>query len=96
VANFVVPVPPLPDQEKIVRSIQSQTVRFAAAISKAEREIALVREYRTRLIADVVTGKLDVRDLTLPIIPDEPETPEKFDAYEETEPDGIEEEDPTE
>ena len=29
----------------------------------AEREIALIREYRTRLIADVVTGKLDVRRL---------------------------------
>ena len=32
------------------------------AISRLQREIELVREYRTRLIADVVTGKLDVRD----------------------------------
>jgi type I restriction enzyme S subunit len=31
------------------------------AISRLEREIELLREYRTRLIADVVTGKLDVR-----------------------------------
>ena len=38
----------------------SPTQRFI--ISRTEREIALVREYRTRLIADVVTGKLDVRE----------------------------------
>ncbi len=31
------------------------------AISKIERELTLIQEFRTRLIADVVTGKLDVR-----------------------------------
>ena len=31
------------------------------ALGRLEREIALLREYRTRLVADVVTGKLDVR-----------------------------------
>lgn len=31
------------------------------AINHLEREISLLREYRTRLVADVVTGKLDVR-----------------------------------
>ena len=33
-----------------------------AAISRLEREIELLREYRIRLVADVVTGKLDVRE----------------------------------
>ena len=32
------------------------------AITATEREIELLREYRTRLIADVVTGKLDLRE----------------------------------
>ena len=32
------------------------------AVAQAHREISLLREYRTRLIADVVTGKLDVRE----------------------------------
>jgi type I restriction enzyme S subunit len=32
------------------------------AIDRLEREIELLREYRTRLVADVVTGKLDVRE----------------------------------
>jgi type I restriction enzyme, S subunit len=36
--------------------------------------VALVREYRTRLIADIVTGKLDVRDAAANL-PDEAEEP---------------------
>ena len=39
-------------------------------ISRLEREIELLREYRTRLVADVVTGKLDVREAVLHL-PDE-------------------------
>ena len=34
---------------------------MSTAISRLKREIDLLREYRTRLVADVVTGKLDVR-----------------------------------
>ena len=36
----------------------------------AEREISLLREYRTRLIADVVTGKLDVREAAARLPPE--------------------------
>ena len=35
---------------------------LTVAIARARRQIELVQEYRTRLIADVVTGKLDVRE----------------------------------
>ena len=38
------------------------TAAIDDAITRARRQIELLREYRTRLIADVVTGKLDVRD----------------------------------
>ena len=41
-----------------------------SAITRARRRIELLREYRTRLIADVVTGKLDVRETTA-TLPDE-------------------------
>ena len=41
----------------------------------AENEISLLREYRTRLIADVVTGKLDVREAAARL-PDDAEEPE--------------------
>jgi type I restriction enzyme S subunit len=42
--------------------IESQTTRLTSSVAQATREISLLREYRTRLIADVVTGKLDVRE----------------------------------
>jgi type I restriction enzyme, S subunit len=58
-----VPVAPEVEAESIARHIDTQTASINAAIDKAQREIELVREYRTRLIADVVTGKVDVRGL---------------------------------
>ena len=61
-ANSRVPLPPLPEQADIVRFLDGATAKMGAAIDRAGRQIHLLREYRTRLIADVVTGKLDVRE----------------------------------
>lgn len=55
-------VPPVAEQEAIVTYIAEATSDLEKTIETANREISLLREYRTRLIADVVTGKLDVRD----------------------------------
>lgn len=63
-------VPPLSEQEKIAASLDSELLGCDTAISRLEREIELLREYRTRLVADVVTGKLDVREAAL-LLPDE-------------------------
>ena len=54
-------VPPVEEQEKICRQIRSDCAPFEAAVTRTERELALMQEYRTRLTADIVTGKLDVR-----------------------------------
>jgi type I restriction enzyme S subunit len=54
--------PPIEEQWRIVRAIQTETAVLDASLGSLEREIALLREYRTRLVADVVTGKLDVRE----------------------------------
>ena len=54
--------PPLPEQNAIVQHLDKATADIDAAIERARRRIELLREYRTRLIADVVTGKLDVRE----------------------------------
>ncbi|MCE2422284.1 MAG: restriction endonuclease subunit S, partial [Gemmatimonadetes bacterium] len=56
------PVPPLPEQRAIVRFLDRADRRIRRHISATKRQIALLKEYRTRLIADVVTGKLDVRE----------------------------------
>ncbi len=59
------PYPPLPEQTAIVEYLDEQIAKIDRAGSAARREIELLEEYRTRLIADVVTGKLDVRNVKL-------------------------------
>ena len=61
-ANIHIPVPPHYEQIIIVRHLDELTKRMNAAIDRARRQIELMEEYRTRLIADVVTGKIDVRE----------------------------------
>ncbi len=53
--------PPKAEQDRIVEHLERVTLATDAAIARARRQIELLQEYRTRLIADVVTGKLDVR-----------------------------------
>jgi type I restriction enzyme S subunit len=60
--RFYVPHPPVEEQVLIAAEIESEFGKLNATISRLEREITLLREYRTRLVADVVTGKLDVRE----------------------------------
>ena len=57
----VIPLPPVHEQESILMSLARETAALSRTIARLEREITLLREYRTRLVADVVTGKLDVR-----------------------------------
>ena len=60
-----------PEQEQIVANTSTRAhCRQYAAIARAHRQIELLQEYRTRLIADVVTGKLDVREAAAQL-PDE-------------------------
>ena len=59
--RFKLPMPPRAEQDELLRRIQTETRELNISTSRLEREIELLREYRTRLVADVVTGKLDVR-----------------------------------
>ena len=60
--NVTVGLPPLSEQKAIGRYLGDINSALDSAISNGQQEIKLLKEYRTRLIADVVTGKLDVRD----------------------------------
>ena len=62
IRNFKIIVPPLPEQIAIVKYLGKATANIEIAIELAQAHIELLREYRTRLIADVVTGKIDVRE----------------------------------
>jgi type I restriction enzyme, S subunit len=61
-ANCLMWYPGEQEQSQILEFIAGECGPLEAAISRLEREIELLREYRTRLVADVVTGKLDVRE----------------------------------
>jgi type I restriction enzyme S subunit len=86
--NFLVPVPSREEQENIASKIEIDIAPIAAAKDRLERAVGLIREYRTRLVADVVTGKLDVREAAA-LLPEEaaPDTAEDAaDLGDETEP----------
>ena len=57
------PVPPLREQTAIVKRLHKVTADINSVLDRTRRQIELVQEYRTRLIDDVVTGKVDVRQV---------------------------------
>ena len=66
--DTVIFLPPYPEQTGILEFFEKVVARSDGAIDRTGHQIDLIHEYRTRLIADVVTGKLDVREAaaTLP------------------------------
>ncbi len=62
IGRLQVPLPGLDEQRAILAAVVTETQPVSAAISRLESEIQLLREYRVRLVSDIVTGKLDVRD----------------------------------
>jgi type I restriction enzyme S subunit len=80
-------MPPIREQMEICKAIWQRTNVLDRSLDRAQREIDLLREYRARLIVDLVTGKLDVRDAVsvLPAGTEEHELALKPDAEDETE-----------
>jgi type I restriction enzyme S subunit len=68
----------LAEQRVVVQQVLAIASALQDTVLRTEREIALLREYRIRLIADVVTGKLDVREAAARL-PEETEEPEPLD-----------------
>jgi type I restriction enzyme S subunit len=58
-----IPTPPLEEQANILAFIDSKTTQLDTQIADTEQEIELLQEYRTALISEAVTGKIDVRQL---------------------------------
>ena len=70
-ASFHVAIPPHREQMAIAGHLDSIIAKLENQRTKTERQVELITEYRTRLIADVVTGKLDVRDAVVGLADDE-------------------------
>jgi type I restriction enzyme S subunit len=65
-----VQLPPVDEQHQILDWIKVHLQPLLSSIARARRGIDLISEYRTQLIADVITGKLDVRDMEIPTLDD--------------------------
>lgn len=87
ISNFPFVCPPKNEQSKIVSYLRKTLGPLVDAISVNSRQIELVREHRVRLITDVVTGKLDVREAAaqLPEEPAEAEPVEEMGPLDEPE-----------
>jgi type I restriction enzyme S subunit len=83
--------PPFEEQQQIVQAFESETADASRQISRLEREIALLREYRIRLVADVVTGKLDVREAAA-CLPDEAPEATEDETDPSIDPEAVDEE----
>ncbi len=81
IKNYWIVLPPPREQEVIAAKLAAESRALEAAVARIGRELAMVREYRTRLIADIVTGKLDVREAAAHL-PHEAEEPEQVDEAE--------------
>lgn len=63
IANLWLVLPPLKDQKLVVLQASRLSAESEAVLNKIQREIDLLQEFRTRLVADVVTGQVDVRGI---------------------------------
>jgi type I restriction enzyme S subunit len=68
--NYIVALPNIEEQLEILNFIKQKNIEIDRTIKKTKTEIELIQEYRTRLISDVVTGKLDVRNIKVNNISD--------------------------
>ena len=71
IKSAVFPLPPMEEQRVIIAYISEKCSEISQAVSRAEGEIELMREYHTRLISDVVTGKVDVCCIEVPEVSEE-------------------------
>jgi len=62
VGNTILTVPPLPEQTAIADFLDNSLANIVKITDHTKRQIELLKEYRTRLITDAVTGRIDVRE----------------------------------
>ncbi len=63
IENMYFPEPTIQEQQQIVDYLDKETTKIDSTIEKETQRIDLLKEYRQSLISEVVTGKVDVRDL---------------------------------
>ena len=64
--NALIFLPPVPEQEEVIMFLDDKCKMLSCAIEQITREITSLQEMKKRLISDVVTGKIDVREIDIP------------------------------
>jgi type I restriction enzyme S subunit len=65
IGNLYIPYPSINEQKEIVNTIRSEWAEIDLVISKAQKEISSIKEYRETLITDLVIGKRSVPQLQI-------------------------------
>ena len=81
--QIMAPVPPYEEQIEIVEYLEKSLAEIDEMISSIQKEISLVEELKVKLISDVVTGQVDVRDIKIPTYETETDNIETEDDSEE-------------
>lgn len=85
-------IPPADEQIAIVEHVRAAMPKYDALIEKLNEEIKLLEEYKAKLISDVVTGKIDIRDVEIPEYEYEEEISESEDGFDDIDDDTLDEE----
>ncbi len=85
-------VPPAEEQEAIVEYIPVAFAKYDAAIAKLTEEVEVLHELRNKLVSDVVTGQIDVRDIEVPEFEYVEEIEDSSEDDEETNDEAVDEE----
>lgn len=88
IRRMVILLPPIEEQEKIIAYCRREQEKIEQLINGIKNEISLVQELRTKIIADVVTGKVDIRNVEVPeyeLETDESSNEDEMDEYSEYE-----------
>lgn len=76
IGNCPITIPPKEEQKEIVKYLDSVFIKIDSLIRSTEQIVERLRELKTRLISDVVTGQIDVRNIEIPeyeYVDEEPE-----------------------
>ena len=65
IKNLTTIIPPLPEQNQIAAYLDKKCAQIDKAISNTQRQIAELTDLKARLISDAVTGKIDIRGITI-------------------------------
>jgi type I restriction enzyme S subunit len=65
-SNYLLGIPPLEEQQKIAEYLDQKTAQIEEQKTKIQQAIDLLKEYRTALITNAVTGKIDVSQVDIP------------------------------